>query len=90
MDYFVYAISSLKYKYIYVGLTKNLDERYTRHNNGREKTTRFYKPFRMIYSERTRDLKVARIREKYFKSGVGKQYLKELINKGQVAEWQTR
>ncbi|MFC0262909.1 GIY-YIG nuclease family protein [Fontibacter flavus] len=40
--FFVYAISSTVRKYIYVGLTSDIDERFHRHNSGYEKTT---KPF---------------------------------------------
>jgi len=80
MGYFVYAISSLKQNYIYVGLTNNLDDRINRHNSGRERTTRFYAPFQIIYTEITDDLKSARKRERYLKSGAGKEFLKSLPN----------
>jgi len=76
MDYCVYAISSTKQKYIYVGLTKDLIDRFNRHNSGREKTTRSYRPFKIIYTELASDLGLAREREKYLKSGVGKEFLK--------------
>ena len=49
--YFVYAISSKEHNYIYVGLTSDIVARIKRHNDGRERTTRFYKPFELIYSE---------------------------------------
>jgi putative endonuclease len=47
----VYAIESLERNYIYVGLTNNLDRRLDEHNRGKNKTTKPYKPFRLIYSE---------------------------------------
>lgn len=49
--YFVYAISSKTQNYIYVGLTIDIELRINRHNDGRERTTRFYRPFELIYSE---------------------------------------
>ena len=49
--YKVYAIKSKIKNYIYVGITQNLDERIRRHNNGYEKTTKTYKPFRLIHTE---------------------------------------
>ncbi|AUP79722.1 GIY-YIG nuclease family protein [Flavivirga eckloniae] len=74
--YYVYAISSLSRNYIYVGMTINIPERLGRHNQGREKTTRAYCPFKLIYSE-TLDTRIeARKREKYWKSGVGKEKLR--------------
>ncbi|WP_394347386.1 GIY-YIG nuclease family protein [Ulvibacterium marinum] len=41
----VYAISSLGHNYIYVGMTADIDKRLYRHNNGRERSTKFYAPF---------------------------------------------
>jgi putative endonuclease len=77
----VYAISSLNFNYIYVGMTINVNERIERHNSGREKTTRHYAPYKLIYIEECKNRIEARKREKYWKSGVGKEQLKELRNK---------
>jgi len=78
--YFVYAISSSEHNYIYVGLTQNVSDRIKRHNDGRERTTKFYSPFELIYSEVCKSRIDARIREKYWKSGIGKEKLKILRN----------
>ncbi|PCH86323.1 MAG: endonuclease [Flavobacteriales bacterium] len=77
-NYFVYALKSLVRNYIYVGLTYDLSGRVQRHNAGRERTTRPYLPFELIYSEEHADRITARIREKYLKSGTGKEFLKKL------------
>jgi putative endonuclease len=74
--YYVYAISSIEKNYIYVGMTSNLEERIERHNKGYEKTTKPYSPFKLIYQEQCETRELARIREKYWKSGVGKMQLK--------------
>ena len=76
--YFVYAIKSLHRNYIYVGLTNNIQRRISQHNNGESKTTRPYRPFVLIYSEQLKTRMDARKREKYFKSGIGKEFLKTL------------
>jgi putative endonuclease len=76
--FYVYAISSLEHNYIYVGLTQDIDERIKRHNDGRERTTKFYKPFELIYSEDCKTRIDARFQEKYWKSGVGKEKLRTL------------
>ncbi|MBU3820538.1 GIY-YIG nuclease family protein [Flavobacteriaceae bacterium XHP0103] len=76
--YYVYAISSEKHNYIYVGLTHDLEVRIKRHNDGRERTTKHYKPFELIYSEVCETRPEARIREKYWKSGAGKEKLRKL------------
>ncbi len=74
----VYAIKSLAKNYIYVGLTNDIKRRFDQHNTGKEKTTSPYKPFKLIYTELSPDRKSARIIEKYWKSGVGKEKLKKL------------
>jgi putative endonuclease len=78
MTYYVYAISSLKYNYIYVGLTSNVLERFLTHQKGLNKTTRPYAPFLLIYTEECRDRTEARSREKYWKGGSGKRKLRIL------------
>ncbi|KKR62086.1 endonuclease [Candidatus Nomurabacteria bacterium RIFCSPHIGHO2_01_FULL_39_220] len=81
MKYFVYSIKSLTKNYIYVGLTNNVKRRFSQHNNGQEKTTRFYASFRirMLLVESFSTRIEARKREKYLKSGIGKEFLKSLV-----------
>lgn len=76
--YEVYAIASLSRNYIYVGLTDNLERRLKEHNAGHNKTTKPYLPFQIIHRERCTDRVAARFREKYWKSGTGKEQLKIL------------
>jgi len=78
MTYFVYAIKSLTKNYIYVGLTNNLTRRFNQHNQGREKTTRLYRPFKVILIEDFDTRIKARNKEKHYKSGCGKEYLKKI------------
>jgi putative endonuclease len=78
--YFVYAIRSLHFNYIYVGQTKNIDCRLMEHNSKKNRSTKAYTPFELFYQEggfATREQ--AREREKYLKSGVGKEFLKTYI-----------
>ena len=58
----VYAIKSLTRNYIYVGMTDDLTRRLNEHNNG----------------ENFPDRITARGKEKYLKSGIGKEFLKSL------------
>ena len=76
--FFVYAISSKNRNYIYVGLMNNLERRLKEHNSGSNKTTRSYRPFKLILVEKYTTRIVARSREKYLKTGVGKEFLKRL------------
>ena len=75
----VYAIRSINRNYIYVGLTNNMERRIAEHNSGKNKTTKPYRPFNLIYSELVETRTEARAREKYFKSGVGKELLKSIL-----------
>ncbi|HEY9005886.1 MAG TPA: GIY-YIG nuclease family protein [Ohtaekwangia sp.] len=77
--FYVYVIVSLSRKYIYVGLTNNLQRRISDHNRGYNKTTKPYHPFRTLLTEQFNSRMEARIREKYLKSGVGKEFLKALL-----------
>lgn len=76
--YYVYAIKSIKRNYIYVGLTNNIHRRFHDHNSGYNRTTKPYKPFNLILLETYNSRPEARKREKYLKSGIGKEYLKSL------------
>jgi putative endonuclease len=75
----VYAVKSLNKNYIYVGLTNDIERRLNEHNSGNNKTTKPYRPFVLIYSEELNTRIEARKREKYLKSGIGKEFLKKLI-----------
>lgn len=76
--YFVYALRSEVRNYSYAGMTSNLDIRINAHNNGYERTTRPYRPFKLIYTEIFDNRLEAREREKYFKTGKGKEFLRTI------------
>lgn len=76
--YHVYALQSVHKNYIYVGMTNNLERRVNQHQKCRERTTAYYAPFKLILSEQYNTRPEARNREKYLKSGVGKEFLKKL------------
>ena len=74
----VYAIRSTIRNYIYVGMTNDLERRLAEHNKGENKSTKAYLPFVMIYKETFPDRILAREKEKYLKSGIGKEFLRSL------------
>jgi putative endonuclease len=77
--FYVYAISSVIRNYIYVGLTNNVERRFAQHSRGENRSTKAYKPFILILKEEYQTRIEARRREKYLKSGVGKEYIKSLL-----------
>jgi len=76
--YYIYAISSQSRNYIYVGITNDIDRRIEEHNNGLNRTTKPYRPFKLILVEKFETRIEARVREKFLKSGDGKELLKKI------------
>ena len=75
--FIVYAIKSKVNGRIYVGFTKNIDNRLKEHNSGKTKSTKGFLPWFLIFTEIVETRDMARKREKYFKSGIGKEFLKK-------------
>ncbi len=78
---FIYVLKSLKKEFRYVGITNNLEKRLGQHNDGKNKSTKFYLPFAIILKEEYPDYKTARRREKFLKSGEGRAQLDALLIK---------
>ena len=78
MNYYVYAIKSLTRTYIYVGLTNSIERRIDQHNQGQSRSTKAYRPFKLIYTQEFKTRKEAREKEIYLKSGIGKEFLKTI------------
>jgi putative endonuclease len=78
MAYTVYAIKSSVDDRIYVGFSENLDKRLKEHNQGKTKSTKGFRPWNLVYNEKAETRIEARNREKYLKSGCGKEFLKNL------------
>ncbi len=74
--YYVYVVKSEKDGRLYKGLTDNLEKRLKQHNLGQNKSTKGFMPWKMVYYEEFQTREEARIREKYFKSGKGREFLK--------------
>ena len=77
--HYVYIITSEIKTYTYVGMTQNLEDRINRHNLGHERTTKPYAPFKLVYQEKFKTRIEARKREKYFKSGIGREKIKSIL-----------
>ncbi len=79
MEYTVYALKSDVDARIYVGFTTNVDKRLKEHNSGKTKSTKGYRPWKVIYTESCETRIEARELEKYYKSGIGKEKLKKMV-----------
>ncbi len=60
MEHFVYAIKSDKDKRIYVGISKNPEKRLSEHNKGETKSTKSFRPWKIIYMEKYENRVLAR------------------------------
>jgi putative endonuclease len=74
--FFVYVIKSKVDNRFYVGLTENVERRLKEHNGGKTRSTKPYVPWELCFFETFNTRSEARSREVYFKSGVGKEYIK--------------
>jgi len=73
---YVYVLRSQVDNRLYVGLSSDTAKRLKSHNAGRTKSTKGYRPWEMVHVEEYPERATAREREKYLKSGYGKQWLK--------------
>jgi putative endonuclease len=78
--FIVYAIKSIGYNFMYIGMTEDLNERLRRHNKGYVRSTRKFAPFDLIYTENYLNRQQAREREKFLKSTSGKRFLKLILS----------
>lgn len=76
--YIVYILRSISKPFQYVGMTTNIERHLSEHNSGYSTTTKKYLPLKLIYTEECPDSRTARIREKYLKSGAGREHIKSL------------
>ena len=84
--YRVYVLRSLKDVKLYIGYTNDLERRLKEHNAGKTESTRRRRPLELVYSEEYEDRDKAMHREKYFKSGLGREELKKILI-GAVPKW---
>lgn len=75
----VYALVSEKNGDVYVGISKDAKKRLKEHNSGKSRYTKGLRPWKIFYIEYSSDWASAREREKYLKSGIGKEFLKSMV-----------
>lgn len=76
----VYVLKSKLDGNKYVGMTNNLRRRLAMHNSGKVFATSGRQPFEMIYIESYLNKFDAAAREKFLKSGWGKNYLQRVLS----------
>jgi putative endonuclease len=74
---YVYILKSKVKSRLYIGITNDISRRLEEHNSGTVYSTKNLRPLSLVHQEECKDLIEARKREKYFKSGAGRRYLKK-------------
>jgi len=77
--YWIYVLKSNTDGKLYVGSTSNLEKRLCYHNAGKVRSTKSRKPLKLVYKEPYDNMRDARKRENFLKSGQGRISLKSLI-----------
>jgi len=77
--YFVYILRSIAKNKFYIGSSEDLVNRLQYHNSGKVKSTKAYKPWKIIYTENFDNKSEALKREKQIKSYKGGNAFKLLI-----------
>ena len=75
----VYAILSESSGEIYVGMALSAEKRLKEHNAGKNRYTKGLRPWKILNIEYFLNWEKARVREKFLKSGIGKEFLKSLV-----------
>ena len=77
--YYVYVLKSCKGERLYIGSTASPDDRLASHNAGRVRSTKLYRPWQRLHLEERADRASAEKRERYLKSGWGRQWLRKHV-----------
>ena len=79
--YFVYVLRSDLTDRLYIGSRAEPDERLQAHNAGRGGWSKRYRPWTRVLLEEHEDRPTAAKRERYLKSGWGRRWLKNHLQK---------
>ena len=77
--YYVYVLHNSKKNFIYIGYSENPKRRYQEHNLGKVRSTKPYKPLRLIFYEAYSIKSDAKRRELYLKSNKGRTTLVTML-----------
>ena len=76
--WYVYVLKNNLSKW-YIGSTTEIRKRILQHNTGSNKSTKYGRPWKIVYCEISLNKLDARAREKYLKSGMGRRYIKNRL-----------
>ena len=77
--YYTYVLLSPKDGLHYIGFSDNIDQRFKEHCSGLVEATKDRRPLKLAYYEACQSREKAIQREKYFKTGYGRRFLKSRL-----------
>ena len=77
--YHVYILLNEAKTRTYTGVADDVNKRLTEHNSGKVKSSRPYRPYKIVHTEPFETLREARQKEKFYKSTTGRRRLKEML-----------
>jgi putative endonuclease len=77
--HYVYVLKSQIKERIYIGETADLKNRLERHNSGKVKSTKPYKPWKLIYYEAYLTKRLTKVTERFYKTSQGKRQIKKKL-----------
>ncbi len=81
----VYVLYSEAFDKIYTGFTNNLEQRFLSHNElGKKGWTIKFRPWTIVHKEFFESKGQAMKREKYLKSGVGREWIRKILLRKQA------
>ena len=78
--YHVYILLNVEKARTYTGVADDVNKRLAEHNAGRVKSSRPYRPYKVIHTESFETLREARQREKFYKSATGRRRSKAMFS----------
>ena len=75
----VYVLESKVYSRRYKGLCRDLNKRLVEHNLGKTKSTKAFRPWKVVYFEEFQTFAEARKREIFLKSAAGRRFINSKI-----------
>ncbi|NQU68862.1 MAG: GIY-YIG nuclease family protein [Candidatus Marinimicrobia bacterium] len=77
--FYTYVLISVDKSHRYIGHTQNLSNRISYHNSGKVRSTKAFRPWKIVYFEEFNTREEAIQHEKYLKSDIGRDWLKDKI-----------
>ena len=78
--FYIYVLRSVEYSKTYLGMSENVDKKLLEYNSGKTRSTKPFRPWKLIYTECTGKTAEARRKEKHYMLTAGKNFLRKRKN----------